>query len=283
MNLSRSKFDVLEKTENMNKKYNLKEMEILDYVQRNQAMTTAEAVALTNASESTVRRIFVKLQKDGRVERVFGGIKKIQEMETYRYHETVVANVEQKKEIGEIAAQLVGCNEFIYIDCGTTTRQMCEALAERMESGAIRNIVVVTNSIINLEILGSYCEVIIVGGRYSIDRKDVSGNLSEAFLEQFRFHKSFLGTDGFSFEQGFTSTSAAVSLLGKAVSKLSEQSFVLMDASKIGRVAAGIICNLENVDGVITDSAVSKESLNKFAEHNMKVFVKSGRKGECSD
>ena len=56
-----------------------------------------------------------------------------------------------------------------------------------------------------------------------------------------------------------------------------------MDASKIGRVAAGIICNLENVDGVITDSAVSKESLNKFAEHNMKVFVKSGRKGECSD
>ncbi len=266
----------------MKRNYSLKEREILDYVQRNHTMTTAEAVALTNASESTVRRIFIKLQKDGRVERVFGGIKEIQEMETYHYHETVITNVEQKREIGGIAARLVDSNEFIYIDCGTTTRQMCEALAERMKQGELRNVVVVTNSIINLEILGSYCEVIVVGGRYSVDRKDVSGNLSEAFLEQFRFHKSFLGTDGFSFEQGFTSTSATVSLLGKAVSKLSEQNFVLMDASKIGRVAAGITCRLDNVDGVITDSAVSRESLVRFAEHKMKVFVKN-TKGEDSD
>lgn len=267
----------------MKKKYNLKEMEILDYVQRNHTMTTAEAAALINASESTIRRIFIKLQKDGRVERVFGGIKEIQEIETYHYDETVITNVEQKREIGEIAAQLVDCNEFIYIDCGTTTRQMCESLAERMKRGEIRNVVVVTNSIINLEILGSYCEVIIVGGRYSIDRKDVSGNLSETFLEQFRFHKSFLGTDGFSFEQGFTSTSAVVALLGKAVSKLSEQSFVLMDASKIGKTAVGITCRLENVDGVVTDSAITKESLARFAEHKMKVFVKDSRKGEDSD
>jgi DeoR/GlpR family transcriptional regulator of sugar metabolism len=258
----------------MKKEYNLKEMEILDYVQRNHMITTAEAVELTNASESTVRRIFIKLQKDGRVERIFGGIKKIQELETYHYHEIVTTNVEQKREIGEIAAQLVDSNEFIYIDCGTTTRQMCEALADRVKSGEIQNIVVVTNSVINLEILGACCEVIIVGGRYSTDRKDVSGNLSETFLEHFRFHKSFLGTDGFSFEQGFTSTSATVSLLGKAVSRLSEQSFVLMDASKIGKVAAGITCRLENVDGIITDSAISQENLDRFAEHKMKVFVK---------
>ena len=129
----------------MKRNYSLKEREILDYVQRNHTMTTAEAVALTNASESTVRRIFIKLQKDGRVERVFGGIKEIQEMETYHYHETVITNVEQKREIGGIAAQLVDSNEFIYIDCGTTTRQMCEALAERMKQGGLRNVVVVTN------------------------------------------------------------------------------------------------------------------------------------------
>ncbi len=267
----------------MKNNYNLKEMEILNYVQRNHAMTTAEAVALTNASESTIRRIFIKLQKDGRVERVLGGIKIIQETETYRYHETVITNVEQKKEIGQIAAQLVESNEFVYIDCGTTTRQMCGALAERMKRGEIWNVVIVTNSVINLEILGPYCEVIIVGGRYSIDRKDVSGNLSEAFLEQFRFHKSFLGTDGFSFAQGFTSTSVSVSLLGKAVSKLSEKNFVLMDASKIGQVAVGITCKLENVDGVITDSSISKENLARFAEHKMKIFVKDVGKGEDSD
>ena len=264
------------------KKYSQKEKDILEFVQQNHSMTTADAIKLTGASESTIRRIFIKLQRDGRVERIFGGIKEIQKIETYRYTETVTTNVDQKREIGEIAARQVRSNDFIFIDCGTTTVEMCKSLADRLKRGEIQNIVVVTNSILNLEILGPYCEVIIIGGNYSYERKDVSGNLSEAFLEQFRFNKSFLGTDGFSFDQGFTSTSTDVSHLGGLVSRQSEQSYVLMDASKIGRVAIGITCNLGNVDGIITDSSISKAMLGRFAEHHMKVFV-NRTKGEDGD
>ena len=264
------------------KGYNQKEREILEYVQQNHSMTTAEAMELTGASQSTIRRIFIKLQNDGMVERVFGGVKEIQKVESYHYHETVITNVDQKREIGELAARMVNSNEFIYIDCGTTTKEMCIALAKRIKNGEVQNLIVVTNSVLNLDILAPYCEIIIVGGAYAYDRKDVSGDLSELFLEQFRFHKSFLGTDGFSFDQGFTSTSTAVSQLGNKVSRRSEMSLVLMDASKIGRVAVGITLNLGNVDGIITDSSISKGDRMRFAEHHMKVFIKK-EKGEDSD
>ena len=254
-----------------------KERMVLEYVRKNHGITTAQAIELTKSSGSTVRRIFLKLQGSGQVERVFGGIKEIQKVKAYHYDETVVTNVEQKREIGVLAAQMVNSSDFIFIDCGTTTKEMCEALADRMKKGELHNVVVVTTSILNLEILGPYCTVIIAGGQYSYERKDVSGNLSESFLEQFHFQKSFLGTDGFSFDQGFTSTSNTVSLLGRKISKLSEENYVLMDASKIGRVAIGITCKLENIDGIITDASISRTDSARFAEHNMKVFVHSSQ------
>lgn len=264
----------------MKVEHNSKEIKILDYVRRYHMVTTAQAKDLINASESTVRRMFIKLQQQGYVERVFGGIKETRQIDTYSYQETLIKNVDQKKEIGEVAADLVRSNEFVYIDCGTTTRQMAKALVKRLETGEIHNILIVTNSIINLEILAPYCEIIIIGGRYSYDRKDVSGDMSESFLKQFHFHKCFLGTDGFSFKQGFTSTVTAVSGLGRAVSKLSEQSYVLMDSSKIGESAVGISCRMENVNGIITDSEIKEEDLRKFAEMKMRVLTQEMKGAE---
>ena len=150
----------------MKKGHNTKENEILDYIQRYHAMTTSEAMQLTGVSESTIRRLFIKLQQKGYVERVFGGVKEIPQVETYSYQDTVIKNVEQKKEIGAVAASMVNDHDFFYLDCGTTTRQMAKALAVRMREGSLRGILAVTNSIINLEILGPYCDIIIAGGKF---------------------------------------------------------------------------------------------------------------------
>ena len=261
----------------MKKGHNTKENEILDYIQRYHAMTTSEAMQLTGVSESTIRRLFIKLQQKGYVERVFGGVKEIPQVETYSYQDTVIKNVEQKKEIGAVAASMVNDHDFFYLDCGTTTRQMAKALAVRMREGSLRGILAVTNSIINLEILGPYCDIINAGGKYSCERKDVSGNISETFLQQFHFDKCFLGTDGFRFGHGFVSTSTTVSLLASAASKLSEESYVLMDSSKIGKNAVGIHCNMSNIKGIITDSEIDAENLQRFSELRMKIIVKKGR------
>lgn len=256
----------------MGKRSSCNEAKVIDYVRQNGEMTTAEGMNLLGVSESTIRRIFIELQKEGAAQRVFGGIKAVSEEGRYRYKEIAVRNVAEKQEIGAAASKLVRDREFIYIDGGTTTLEMSKALARRLEEKEVRDLTVITNSVVNLEILVPHCDVIIVGGKYSKDRKDVSGHLSETFLAQFRFNKSFLGTDGFTFTEGFTSTSVNVSLLSKKASKQAEKTYVLMDSSKIGKQSFGISCRLENIDGVVIDSNIDEASQKRFEENSVQVL-----------
>lgn len=256
----------------MKLKNSINETIVLNYIKKNGEMTTAEGIRLLGVSESTIRRIFVKLQKEGEADRVFGGIKAVSEEGRYRYKEIAVRNVAEKQEIGAVASMLVRDREFIYIDGGTTTLEMSKALARRLEAKEVRDLTVITNSVVNLEILVRHCDVIIVGGKYSKDRKDVSGNLSETFLAQFRFNKSFLGTDGFTFTEGFTSTSVNVSLLSKKASQQAEKTYVLMDSTKIGKQSFGISCRLENIDGVVIDSKIDGDSQKQFEENSVQVL-----------
>ncbi|MBS7009847.1 DeoR/GlpR family DNA-binding transcription regulator [Anaerostipes sp.] len=256
----------------MGRRSSLNEAKVIDYVRQNGEMTTADGINLLGVSESTIRRIFIGLQKEGTVQRVFGGIKAVSQEGRYRYKETAVINVAEKKQIGAAASRLVRDKEFIYIDGGTTTLEMSKALARRLEEREIREVTVITNSVVNLDILARYCDVIIAGGKYSEDRKDVSGNLSETFLSQFRFNKTFLGTDGFTFEEGFTSSSVNVSLLSKKASQLAEKTYVLMDSTKIGKQSFGISCRLENIDGIVIDSKIDETSRKRFEENSVQVF-----------
>lgn len=258
----------------MSKMNSSNETKVLEYIKTNGEMTTGEGSKLLGVSESIIRRIFVKLQKEGEADRIFGGIKAISEEGRYRYKEIAVQNVAEKKEIGAVAAKLVKDGEFIYLDSGTTSLEMCRALAKRLKKREIKNLTAITNSIKNLDILATYCDVILVGGKYSKDRKDVSGNLSETFLSQFRLDKSFLGTDGFTFADGFMSTSVNVSILSRKASMQAEKTYVLMDSSKIGKLSFGISCKLEHIDGLVVDLKITDSDWKRFEEKSVKVITK---------
>ena len=257
----------------MNKTNSSNETKVLEYIKTNGEMTTGEGIKLLGVSESTIRRIFIKLQKEGEADRIFGGIKAVSEEGRYRYKEIAVQNVAEKKEIGTAASKLVKDGEFLYLDSGTTTLEMCRALARRLKRKEVKNVTAITNSVKNVDILASYCDVILVGGKYSKDRKDVSGNLSESFLTQFRLDKSFLGTDGFTFAEGFMSTSVNVSLLSRRASSQAGETYVLMDSSKIGRHSFGISCKLENVNGIVIDSKIEDSDRIQFEEKSVKVIT----------
>lgn len=249
------------------------EKKVLEYIKTNGEMTTEEGIKLLGVSESTIRRIFIKLQKEGEADRIFGGIKAVSEEGRYRYQEIAVQHVAEKKEIGTAASKLVRDGEFLYLDSGTTTLEMCRALAKRLKRKEVRNLTAITNSIKNVDILAPHCDVILVGGKYAKDRKDVSGNLSESFLAQFRLDKSFLGTDGFTFAEGFTSTSVNVSQLSRKASAQAGETYVLMDSSKIGRRSFGISCKLEHINGVIVDSKIEDSNRIQFEKKSVKVIT----------
>jgi len=247
--------------------------QVIQELKKKGKLTTQEAMELLSVSESTVRRLFKRLEEDGEVNRVFGGIKAVEKDYSYQYDQIVDKEQYAKTKIGNLAAQFVSHNDNIFIDCGTTTIHLAERLTERIKANELKGITVVTNSLVNLKILTDYCETIMVGGIFYPERQSFAGMFSEAFLSQFFFDVSFIGLDGFSFEDGFSTSNVYFSRLSGIAATRTEKAVALMDSTKIGKRPFITYDKFEKISCVITDDKILEADIQKFNDKSLKVFI----------
>ena len=104
---------------------------ILKLLKEKGSITVTEVRDLLDTSESTVRRDITALDKEGKLEKVFGGA--VEAGQKVTAHEYTVAqknelNCDAKRKIAEYAASLIKADDFVYLDAGTTTGLMLEYL-----------------------------------------------------------------------------------------------------------------------------------------------------------
>ncbi len=237
------------------------------------SVSTKDAIELLHVSESTVRRVFGKMEADGEAIRVFGGIRHANTDNKYQYDLTLERQRRAKTQIGKLAASLVSDSDFIYIDCGTTTIHLCQFLVERIKHGGLTGVTVVTNSFTHLEILTPHCTTIMTGGTYYPERKSCAGALCESFLRQFHFQHAFLGADGFSMEDGFSTSDVETSHLTGVSATLADDTFVLMDSSKIGRRSFVVYDRFENIRKIITDNKIPEQTKEALLAKGLEVYI----------
>lgn len=257
----------------MNKNEVKMRAELQNVLQQNGSISTRDAIELLNVSESTVRRVFGKMEADGEAIRVFGGIRQANTDNKYQYDLTMERQRHAKTQIGKLAASMVSDSEFIYIDCGTTTIHLCQFLVERIKHGDLTGLTVVTNSFTHLEILTPFCATIFTGGTYYPERKSCAGALCESFLRQFHFQHAFLGADGFSVEDGFSTSDVETSHLTGVSATLADDTFVLMDSSKIGRRSFVVYDRFENIRKIITDNRIPEKTKEILLAKGLEVYI----------
>ena len=91
------------------------ESQILDYLNEHEKLSTTDAVELFQLSESTIRRMFTRLENQKKVVRVYGGIILAEQDTHYRYEFVRQKNKEQKRAIGRYATKLIDGNDFIFM------------------------------------------------------------------------------------------------------------------------------------------------------------------------
>lgn len=179
----------------------------------------------------------------------------------------------EKTKIGQMAASFVKNDDFVYIDCGTTTLRLCESLAERIKQEKLSGITVVTNSFLNAKILAPLCTTILPGGTYFPERKSLAGALCEAFVGQFFFNIAFLGADGFSVRSGFSTSEIEVAHLSGVAAAHSERSMVLLDSSKFGKYSNIIYDYFGNVREIVTDSDITDDMTEEIRGIGLTVHI----------
>ena len=108
---------------------------IIRLVREHGSVTTSELMSMLGASESTVRRDLEILDKQHQLSRVRGGATAVVSRARLVLHDASVAqkrdvNTVATRAIGARAAALVGPDDFVYIDAGTSTMQLAEAITQ---------------------------------------------------------------------------------------------------------------------------------------------------------
>lgn len=224
---------------------------ILQYLEERRSVTVAELTEFLGISESTARRDITVLDKSGKLVKVFGGAVALESH--YLAQEPTVAqkseeNQEEKQRIARYAASLVGPEDFVYLDAGTTTGYMLDFLEEK-------DAVFVTNAVAHAQRLAAMgCRVLLVGGTLKAATEAVVGASAARMLRDYHFTKGFFGTNGVSREAGFTTPDVNEALVKRTALEQCRRAYVLADHTKFQVVSAVTFASLEAAL-VLTDNS----------------------------
>lgn len=249
------------------------EAELMERLKLEGILKTADVVSSLGISESTARRLFLKLENEGKALRVHGGIRyATHSVLEYSFEEVAKTDVEEKKAIADVAMAQLKDGDVVFCDSGTTLRCFCMELAERLEKNPI-DIRVYTNSLANFEILTSKIPVYLIGGQFRANRRDFCGFLAEEVVSKVQFTKSFLGTDGCNFNGYFSTTDFDTARLGSLAARNSKEVFVLAASGKFSAYAHLGYLNFSEVDKIITDSGITPDVKVRLEECGMQVLT----------
>ena len=232
--------------------------EIVRTIYENGRVTVKDLAVHLSVSEATVRRDLKTLAGDGQLELIYGGAT-LPRPSDFSFHSKGMRNIDAKRVIGRLAAELVDNNDQIYVDAGTTCFQMAPHLKRK------RGLTIIVNSArLAMELDSPGLCVIMLGGHYRPDMMDVTGSLTIKTLSNLRGFKAFLGTDGFSTDFGPTSSDIEGSEINAIAVRNSSQAVLLADHTKFMRPSLNKIVDFDEISSVVTDRKPSGEWMEFF-------------------
>lgn len=255
-------------------KHELRAIRLLEMLQINKRLDVQSVAKSLTISEATARRFFNQLEGQGKVIRVHGGVQLAPQLGyDYSFRVSAAHRQRQKAAIANRAAELVEESDRIFLDSGTTVLKLAEALALKIQTGALKNIVVLTNSVTHLETIARCCKVILIGGEIRVERLDVCGSLAEKNLALFHVSKAFFGADAVSLSGAFMTTDERTSKMNEIVVERSDKAFVLVDSSKFNKSSFVRYATFDQIDAIYTDNGISRESLKLYSEAGARIEV----------
>lgn len=222
---------------------------ILQLLQERKAVSVTELTKELGISESTIRRDLISLDDMGKLKKVHGGATVLDDV--FLTYEADVAtkstmNIDEKIEVGKYAASLIKDDDFVFIDAGTTTEKLIDFV---MNTRAV----FVTNGIVHAKkLIQKGCRTYLIGGELKLATEALVGAEAISNLKKYNFTKSFIGTNGISMEQGFTTPEMEEGLLKREVVTRSYMTYILADHTKFGKVTSITFANLDQAC-ILTD------------------------------
>jgi DeoR family ulaG and ulaABCDEF operon transcriptional repressor len=232
------------------------------------------------ASAATIRRDLTRLTDEGLITRVHGGAKLAARKGAAAakagppsgllgvpFNENINRNRRQKQLVGREAAKLCSAGEAVMIDGGSTTFQMCEHLAGL-------NLQVLTNSlhIVNALLPQPGTRLLVPGGALFREQNIILSAAGDDGMPSFYAPKLFMGAAAVG-PAGLMQVDIILVAAERRLMHRAEQIVVLVDSSKFDGPSGHVVCPLEDVDVVVTDSGISPRHVKMLEKADVKLII----------
>lgn len=244
---------------------------ILELIEENGSAAVADLSSLMNVSMMTIRRDITHLASQGLVVKTHGGAVLPWESTASepRYEVKTKVNVEEKQRIGVAAAGMVRDGETVLLDSGSTTFQIARNLKSR------RDLTVVTNDLVIASDLSKSpsMSVLLVGGSIRPAIFSTVGPYAEEMLRQLSVDKAFLAADAVSLEKGILNSNPEEVPIKRLMVRAGREVILVVDHSKFDKLGLSLVCNIEDVDMIVTDSGVRPKIVTDLKDRGLTVKI----------
>jgi len=245
-------------------------VEILELLKGRTILRTQDIIERLGVSRETVRRDLKRLEEQGLVRRVYGGITSVRRaLDEPPYATREATNADEKRAIGKAAAELVNDGEVVILDAGTTVMEVARHLHR------VSNLTVLTNSLRAAYELSSNpaISVYVLGGRVRPGDISTSGYLAESGLKDFHVDKAFIGAGGVNPVEGVTDYYEPEARLRRLMTQRASRVIVVADHTKMGEVAFVNCCDLRSIDVCVTSWRADEQIVRELRSKGVEVII----------
>lgn len=247
---------------------------ILDILQRNASIGTAELQELVKTSYPTLCRDLNDLESLKKIEHFHGGVRIVNQgdinkltphpmavSDYYLYDTRLQLNKPEKDAIGKAAASLLQPNDIIYISHGTTTAAFARAIDPSL------SLTVITDGLDIINIFKGHPNVRLytTGGTMNYNSMQIEHNpYISCDISHINMSKIFIGIGGFSFSTGLTFYDFNSFEFLKQIIGEGRELIVLADSTKFESVALANFITSDQINMLITDWNIDAQTIEKL-------------------
>lgn len=229
---------------------NIRIREMERYIYEHEYVTINELSEKFSIHINTVRTYINELASRGIVDKKYGGVS----YKSYRlptsYDERLKMNVNEKSDIGRMAATLLQEEDVIYIDAGTTTPMLFQAAQELP-----KRLTIITNSlaVINWCFDCSNYDFFVLPGKIDRELHGFASLETIESLQTYNIQKAFLGCRGIKNNGDLSTGSPIDAKLKETILRVSKCCILMASSDKVDHSSVLNFSNLREFDYWVCD------------------------------
>ena len=246
----------------------MRQAKIVELARQQGEVSVEELVAAFNVTPQTIRKDLNVLCDRGALKRTHGGAMHPSGVENVEYEARRQIAPAEKRAIGRAAATLIPDHASLFINIGTTTEAVSQALSEH------RGLMVITNNINvanHLRVVPN-TEVVIAGGVVRPSDGGIVGEAAVDFIRQFKVDFAVIGVSGIDPDGALLDFDFREVKVAQAIIANARHVILVSDSTKFERTAPVRIGHLSQVDTFVTDVCRTPEIRTICAENDVELI-----------